>query len=692
MSADFLVEIGTEELPPKSLLTLSDALLDGIVKGLEAERLGFDSTVTYATPRRLAVLVKNLDEQAPQQEVVAWGPPTKVAFDDDGNPTKAAEAFARKNGIEVTDLKNKVDNDGKQDKLCYRQVVDGAATATVIGRIVEDALKALPVARRMRWGASRQEFVRPVHWLVMLYGDKVLDATVMGISSGRMTRGHRIHSGVETEITSAADYLNQLRKVYVVADFTERRNLIRSQVEKLATDAGGRAVIDNDLLVEVTALNEWPVALLGGFEERFLQVPPEALISSMKEHQKYFHVVDKKGQLMPLFITVANIASKDPAQVVAGNERVIRPRLADAAFFYETDKKTSLETKRDKLKKIVFQAKLGTVFAKTERVAKLAELLAPATGADPALAKRAAELSKSDLVSEMVLEFDDLQGLMGRYYALHDGESSDVAEALFEQYLPRFAGDRLPDSKTGVTLALADRIDTLVGIFGIGQVPTGSKDPFALRRASLGVLRLLVEKAIDLDLREVLQQAAAQFKSLPQADTVVEQTLAYMVDRFRAWYEEENISTEVFLSVAAKRLSNPLDIHQRIQAVHTFSQLPEATALAAANKRVSNILAKSTDELLSHVIEARLSDKAEQTLYENLNRVCENVAPLINSRKYTEAMRDMAKLQIPVDAFFDQVMVNVDDDQLRQNRLSLLASLRNLFLDIADISLLVPAK
>ncbi|UTW44652.1 glycine--tRNA ligase subunit beta [bacterium SCSIO 12696] len=691
MSADFLVEIGTEELPPKSLLQLSNGFHDGITRGLKEAQLAFESSVAYASPRRLAVLVKGLVEQAPSQEVVAWGPPAKIAFDAEGNPAKAAEAFAKKNGLEVSALQ--VENDGKQDKLCHRATQEGAKTREVIGGIIESSLKALPIAKRMRWGASRTEFVRPMHWLVLLHGDQVIDGSVMGIESGRTTRGHRIHSDGDITVNSPADYLELLRSGYVMADFNERRELIRSQVEAAAEKAGGRAVIDDDLLNEVTALNEWPTALLGRFEERFLEVPAEALISSMKEHQKYFHVVNSNGALMPLFITIANIESKDPTQVIAGNERVIRPRLADAAFFYDTDKKTSLQNRREKLQKIVFQAQLGTVFEKTERVAKLAEALAPTVGANPTEANRAAQLSKSDLVSEMVLEFSDLQGLMGRYYAQHDGEPSDVCEALFEQYLPRFAGDRLPQTQVGTTLALADRIDTLVGIFGIGMTPTGSKDPFALRRASLGVLRLLVENDIDLDLRDALTQAAQLYSGLPKADSVVEQVLTYMTDRFRAIYVDQGIAAEVFMAVVAKQLSNPLDIDQRVQAIHQFSQLEAAAALAAANKRVSNILAKlEGSDVAGEIQKGLLQEPAEQALAADLERLEPTIAPMLAERHYADAMGELAQLREGVDKFFDDVMVMADDSALRNNRLALLTKLRKLFLDIADISLLVPAK
>ena len=697
MSTDFLVEIGTEELPPKALLRLSNAFRDEILSQLKAEQLSFGEVKSFASPRRLAVTISNLEEQTPTKEVVAWGPPIKVAFDDDGKPTRAAEAFASKNGIAVNDLKNNVDNDGKQDKLCFRATEAGRNTAELIGPIVETALNALPVPKRMRWGTNREEFVRPIHWIVMLLGSSAINAKVMGITSGNTSLGHRFHSTGEITISSPADYQETLRDAYVIVDFAERRELIRGGVTKAAEKAGGLAVISDELLNEVTALNEWPVPLLGQFEDRFLAVPSEALISSMAEHQKYFHVVDQNDKLLPMFITVANIESTDPAQVVNGNERVIRPRLSDAAFFYETDLKTSLEARRESLKNIVFQAKLGSIFDKTERVAKLAAALSSATGADPVLASRAAELSKSDLVSEMVGEFDDLQGIMGRYYAINDGENTEVAEALFEQYLPRYAGDDIPATATGATLALADRLDTLVGIFGIGQAPTGSKDPFALRRSSLGALRIIVERKIDLDLHEALSLAISQHNTLSSnseaASKVSKQVLTYMVERFKSWYVDENIPSEVFLAVAEKQLSNPLNIHQRVLAVHAFNQLPEAAALAAANKRVSNILAKQQGvSIPTEVDNTLLADTAEKALAIALAELSSEIKPLQQDRDYTQMLKQLARLRQPVDSFFDDVMVMVEDDALRNNRLALLQQLRNLFLEVADISLLVPAK
>ena len=690
-SADFLVEIGTEELPPKALRLLEESFKQSIEWYLTRHELTFDSVKSFASPRRLAVLVTNLIEQGPTRQLERPGPYINIAFDREGNPGKAALGFARSNDTTIEGLGRVTDKKG--ERLCHKEEVLGAKAIKELPEAVKYALAELSIPKRMRWGASKRSFVRPLHWVVMLYGNEIIDTEVLGIKSGRTTRGHRVHCNGDITINTPADYLEQLRAGYVMADFNERRELIRSQVEAAAKGAGGHAVIDTDLLDEVTALNEWPTALPGRFEDRFLDVPAEALVSSMKEHQKYFHVVDDNGNLMPLFITVANIESKDPAQVIAGNERVIRPRLADAAFFYETDKKTSLEDRREKLQKIVFQAQLGTIFDKTERVANLAEALAPAVGAEPAHARRAAELSKSDLVTDMVLEFTDLQGYMGRDYALHDGEPEEVAEALFEQYKPRFAGESLPQTKTGTTLALADRIDTLVGIFGIGMTPTGSKDPFALRRASVGVLRLLVENNIDLDLRDVLAQAAAQYSDLPKEDSVVEQVLTYLIERFRAMYMDQGISAEVFMAVAARQLGNPLDIDQRVQAIHSFSQLDDAAALASANKRVSNILAKPDNDYVAGAVDkALLNESAEISLATTLAELESAVRPLLNIRNYTDAMKTLATMRQSVDTFFDDVMVMADDNAIRNNRIALLTQLRNLFLEIADISLLVPAK
>lgn len=692
MSADFLVEIGTEELPPKALLKLADAFRDHILNSLQNVDLEHGEAKLFAAPRRIGLLVKDVAEATRAKEIVKWGPPAKVAFDKEGNPTKAGEAFAKKNSLDVAALSSLVENDGTQDKLCHRAVEDGVATASLLTAMVNEALAALPIPKRMRWGAKRDEFVRPVHWILMLFGNDVVEGKVLSLEAGRTSRGHRFHSSGEVSISTPGAYAEALRSAYVIADFEERRELIRQGVDAAAKGTGGTAVIDPALLDEVTALNEWPVPLIGNFEARFLDVPPEALISSMKEHQKYFHVVDSDGKLMPLFITIANIESREPARVVAGNEKVIRPRLSDAAFFYETDKKKTLAERRQQLKSIVFQEQLGTVYDKTQRIARLGAYLAPFTGAAENNATRAGELCKSDLVSEMVLEFDDLQGLMGRYYAIHDGEDPDVAAALYEHYLPQFAGDRLPESTTGTAIALADRLDTLVGIFGIGQPPTGSRDPFALRRASLGILRIIVEKSLDLPLKPAIEQAISLHTGLTVTEGLSEQVLTYLFERFRAWYEDEGISAEVFMSVLAKQLDNPLDFDMRIQAVNQFNQLPEASALAAANKRVSNILAKSEDDLSGEIDQGLFEKDEETALLAAVTSLSKAVSPLFKARQYSQAMQDLAQLKEPVDAFFDEVMVMAEDVAIRSNRLKLLSELRTLFLEVADISLLVPAK
>ena len=693
MNADFLVEIGTEELPPKVLRQLCDSFSEGITSRLSAEQLQFGEVTIYGAPRRLAVLIKDLETQTPDQDVVNWGPPAKVAFDSDGNPTRAAEAFAKKNSVELSALSGLVKNDGQQDKLCVRKTAVGSPTETLLGDIINQSLAALPIPKPMRWGKSRQEFVRPVQWAVVLFDNKTISTNILGIESSNISRGHRFHSQGDILIESPASYKETLYKAFVIVDFDERRELIRDGVIAAAQSADGTAVIDEDLLDEVSALNEWPVPLMGRFEDHFLEVPAEALVSSMAQHQKYFHVVDSDSNLKPLFITVANIDSLDPQQVISGNERVIRPRLADAAFFYKTDLKSTLQARRETLKSVVFQTKLGSIYDKTERVSGLAKILADYTGASAEHAGRAGELCKSDLVSEMVGEFDDLQGVMGRYYAVNDGEDPAVAEALMEQYLPRFAGDAIPATTTGAALALADRLDTLVGIFSIGQLPSGSRDPFALRRASLGILRIIIERDIDIDLKLAITAAAQQLNISEGSDALCMQALTYTLDRFKAWYKDEGIDAEVFASVAALELSNPLDIDARVKAVNQFSNLPEAVALAAANKRVFNILAKQAADTIPAAIDSNLLvDAAEQQLAKSITKLSSTIAPLLEQRDYAGVLKNLALLREPVDKFFDDVMVMVDDPAIRDNRLALLHSLRSLFLNVADISQLVVTK
>jgi len=693
MSNDFLVEIGTEELPPTSLLKLSKSFTEQIKQGIDAEELRFTSIESFATPRRLSVLVSGLDEMTAEKELTIWGPPKKVAFDDNGVPSKAAEAFARKNGLSIDQLT--VENDGKADKLIFRSVSAGKEATALLPNIVKTALEKLPIPKRMRWGTSRIEFVRPAQWIVMMFGSNVIDCEILGIKAANITRGHRFHCDTSLDIGNAGSYPALLQESgHVIPSYDDRKAIVRESVIAEGFKLGGETVIDEDLLDEVTGLVEWPVALTGSFENRFLDVPAEALISSMKEHQKYFHIVDKNGKLMPNFITVANIRSNDPSQVISGNERVIRPRLADAAFFYETDKKTRLDTRAKKLNTIVFQNKLGTLLDKTQRVKSLAEIIGEKIGGNPTYSARAGELCKADLLSDMVLEFDKMQGIAGYYYALNDGEEVEVANAIKDHYLPKYAGDKLPESLTGCAVALADRLDTITGIFGIGQKPTGSKDPFALRRASISVLRILVEKNFSLDLLELLQLAAANYGAiLTDVETTASSSFDYMVERFRAGYIDDQISAEVFQAVSVKALSVPLDIDKRVKAVNSFNQLPEAQALAAANKRVSNILAKLDDEDLSDEInEKLLIDNAELNLFRLVQEKERQVKPLFENSEYEEALAVLANLRVSVDAFFDDVMVMVDDKAIRNNRLALLRKLRGLFLEVADISVLVQTK
>lgn len=684
---DFLVEIGTEELPPKALKSLSEAFAQGLASQLTELHLGFEDLDVFASPRRLAVRVNQLTTAQPDIDIERRGPAKQAAYDAEGKPTKALEGFLR--SCNATPEQLSVLETDKGAWVVFRSKQPGKQAAELLPEVVRKALDALPIPKRMRWGSRRTEFVRPVHWVVMLLGEQVIPCEILGISAGRQSRGHRFHANEAITIGHPDHYETLLReKGRVIVSFAERMDNIRQGVEELARSVDGTPLIDQDLLEEVAALNEWPVPLMGRFEERFLEVPAEALISTMKGNQKYFPVVDAQGRLKPYFITLANIESRDPQQVIAGNERVVRPRLADAAFFYETDKKSRLADRVEALKPIVFQNQLGSLYDKSQRVAKLAARIAEAIGGDARLAQRAGELSKTDLVTSMVSEFPELQGIMGRYYARHDDEADEVAMALFEQYLPRFAGDELPQTRTGCAVALADRIDSLVGLFGINQPPSGTKDPFALRRAALGVLRIIVERDLPLDLAELIDWAQAQYPALP-AGNVRDQVLDYVLERFRAWYEEEGIPAEIFLAVQARRPTRPVDFHLRVKAVHAFGQLPEAQALAAANKRVSNILNKEhATDLVSHVNEALLREEAERTLAEAISLKEKEVLPLFQKQDYSAGLKRLAELREPVDRFFDQVMVMAEDAAIRANRIALLSRLRELFLRVADISLL----
>ncbi|MBQ0756596.1 MAG: glycine--tRNA ligase subunit beta, partial [Amphritea sp.] len=656
---DFLFELGTEELPPKALRTLSAALESEVLAGIKdlfgkQAAYAFEGTIvnSYAAPRRLALFLGNLADEVPSSTFMMQGPPARIAYDEQGNPSKALEGFARKCGTTTDKL---VDIDGK---MSFSKVLPAKALADELPAIIESALGKLPIPKRMRWGASRTEFVRPVKWLVMLMGSQVIECEILGLTAGRNTRGHRFHHNHEIVLSQANEYLENLESVgYVMADFEERREKIRAQVEAEGQLIDGIAQIDEDLLDEVTGLNEWPVALTGRFEERFLDVPAQALITSMKEHQKYFHVTDSDGKLMPFFITIANIESTDPAQVIAGNEKVIRPRLSDAAFFFETDKKRTLESRIEDLKSIVFQKDLGTLHDKASRVAILAKHIAEKLGQDQAKAERAALLAKTDLMTDMVYEFTDLQGLMGYHYALNDGEDEAVALAQNEQYMPRFSGDELPKSEPGIAVALADRLDTLTGLFGINQPPTGSKDPFALRRASLGVLRIIVERELDLDLEDLIKVAADSHSNLPARDGLETKIVDFMLERFRAWYDDEGIAIEAYLAVHALRPTRPLEFDQRVKAVSHFRTLEEAGALAAANKRVSNILSKQDAKISDSVSQELLIEEAEKALAAAVANKSAELKPLFAAGDFKEVLESLAELRPTVDKFFDEVMV-----------------------------------
>ncbi len=683
---DLLIELGTEELPPKALKKLIKAFEASIKKGLETAGLSFTGISSFAAPRRMAVIVDGLQERQEDRLVERRGPAVASAFDDEGNPTKAVQGFARSCGVEVEELEKLETKKGAW--LVFKKLQTGSEAASLIPEILQQALNDLPIPKRMRWGTLPGEFVRPVHWLVLLFGDDVIPYDTLGVSSGRESRGHRFHHPANIRINSAQSYVAQLEtEGHVVVDMTARREAIRGQVLELATQLGGEAILNEALLDEVTGLVEWPVALSGSYDKRFLELPAEALISSMEEHQKYFAVRDKSGELLPYFITICNIESRDPAQVIAGNERVILPRLSDSAFFWETDRKRPLADRQEQLKTIVFQNKLGSVFDKSERVAMLAAVIATKIGGEALLAERAARLAKCDLVTEMVGEFPDLQGIMGRYYARLDGEHTDVAEALDEQYLPRFAGDSLPKTKTGQAVSIAEKLDTLVGLFGIGQPPTGVKDPFALRRAALGVLRIVIENELDINLLELLDTAQQGFDDSLTEENVTLDVMRYLFDRLRGYAQDKGIKSDVFEAVLAVQPTRPLDFMQRLYAVDAFRQLEQAEALAAGNKRIGNILRKNDAEGdAGQIDESLLSEEAEKALASKLSAVSDKVRPLMESADYAGVLTTLAEMRETVDGFFDAVMVMDEDLTVRQNRLAILNQTRALFLGVADIS------
>ena len=682
---DLLIEIGTEELPPTTLNKLSSAFYNGVKEGLKKADLSFSEIKKFASPRRLALVISDLEVQQKDKKVERRGPAITAAFDEEGCPSKAAEGFARSCGVEVEDLE-KLETD-KGAWLNFKTEQKGSATKDLIADIIQNSLDKLPIAKRMRWADLDAQFVRPVQWLILLFGNDVIDAEILSVKSGRETRGHRFHHPETITIPSPSEY-EMLLETHgkVIADFDRRKEAVRGQVNEIALSVNGKAMIDEDLLDEVSSMVEWPVAVMGGFEKRFLDIPQEALILTMKTNQKYFYVVDDKGALLPHFITVSNIESKDVSKIQEGNERVIRPRFADAEFFWSQDRKSKLIDQAERLATVIFQKKLGTLLDKTNRVGKIASAVADQLAGDTQLALRAAELCKCDLMTEMVGEFGSLQGTMGRYYAIHDGENKEVAASLEEYYKPKFAGDTLPQSTTSRSLAIADRLDTLVGIFAIGQTPTGDKDPFALRRAALGVLRIIIESELDLDLAHLIKIAAKQHDSSIKASDAESGVLDFMLDRLNAYYLDKGIHPDVLDAVLSTKPTKPLDINNRLLAVDTFRKGAEAESLAAANKRIGNILKKIKGQLPSKIDKKLLQEDAEQKLSDVLTTLDDKVQSLIDDTKYQEALEELSTLREPVDAFFDDVMVMADDEALKNNRIALLNKLHNLFLQIADIS------
>jgi glycyl-tRNA synthetase beta chain len=683
---NLLIEIGTEELPPKSLSKLAVAFKDNIQVGFTDNDLTFKQVNWYASPRRLAVVVEGLSEFQTDKHVEKRGPALLSAFDQNGEPTKAAQGWARSNGIEVNQA-DRLKTD-KGEWLLFKTQVKGQAISQLLAKLVEKALKTLPIPKPMRWGDKSTQFIRPVHTVTMLYGKELISGKVLDVDSARSIRGHRFHTSAPFELDCADNYLSQLEQHYVIADHSRRKTIILEQVQTLAKQENAVSDIDDDLLEEVTSLVEWPVALMANFEESFLAVPKEALIYTMKDDQKYFPLLDKNGQLKSRFIFITNIESKDPGIIISGNEKVIRPRLADAEFFFNADKKQSLASRLDSLKNILFQKQLGTLYEKSERIASMAKSIAIMLGTDQEAAYRAGLLSKTDLMTNMVMEFPDIQGVMGMHYARLDGEAELVALAQNEQYMPRFAGDNLPTSDVSVCVAIADKIDTLVGIFGIGQIPKGDKDPFALRRASIGVLRIIVDRTLPLDLIELVDASIVTFGDKINSTNLQTNVVDFILARFKAWYAEQGIAAGVIRAVAVNRPTRPADFAARVEAVKSFSTLESSEALAAANKRVANILAKnlSDEKLLFNT--ALLQEPAEIDLAKILELVEARIQPMLEQSDYTNALAVLAELRQPIDAFFENVMVMADDESVKLNRLTLLSRLRGLFLCCADISVL----
>ena len=681
-----LIELGTEELPPKILKKLALSFLEQIKIQLDSADLSYEGIKWFATPRRMAVLISALESQQADKIIEKRGPAINVAFDADGNASKAAMGWARSNGIEIEQAQRlKTD---KGEWLLYRSTQTGKSVEEIIPEMVNTAVAKLAIAKPMRWGSARTQFIRPVHTLTLLYGAKIINGKTLGVSASNKVTGHRFHHHGLVTIEHADDYISALKKAYVIADYDERRELISEQIKEVADSINGRALIDDELLDEVTGLVEWPVTLVGGFDQSFLDIPAEPLIYSMKDHQKYFPVVNKEGKLINKFIFVTNIESKDPQQIVFGNEKVIRPRLADAEFFFNTDKKQTLESRLEKLESVLFQKQLGSVKEKSERIAKLSGFIANQLNENEADAYRAGLLSKTDLLTDMVQEFPQVQGTMGKYYARNDGESEAIAQALEDQYRPRYAGDNLPDGQIGCALAIADKVDSLVGIFGINQAPKGDKDPFALRRAAIGLIRIIIEKDLNLDIEVLIHKSIEAFSDKLSNENTAVNVIDFVMGRFRAYYLEKNINIDVIQAVLAKKPTAPLDFDKRIKAVNYFRGLAEAETLAAANKRVGNILAKFDGKLYETFNDALAQEDEEKLLAQVFSNIESSISPLLANQNYQAALTELVVLKAPIDNFFDNVMVMSDDEAVKINRLTLLNQIRDSFLAIADISVL----
>lgn len=701
-----LIELGTEELPVKALPGLAQAFFDGIVAGLGKRGIAVqaDGAKPLSTPRRLAVLLPGVAEEQPEQAVETFGPYVNIALDAAGRPTKALEGFAAKAGVAWNALERA--SDAKGERFVHRSVKPGVRTAEVLPEVLAEAIAAMPIPKPMRWGDHDYGFARPVHWLVLLFGGEVVPAQLFGVVAGRDSRGHRFLHDAWVPLSAPGEYVAALEAASVLVDPDARRARIVAEVEVAARQAGGSARITGDNLEQTVALVEWPSAVLCSFEQAFLAVPQEALIETMEVNQKFFPVLDAGGRLTEHFVGIANIVSKDVEQVRKGYERVIRPRFADAKFFFDEDLKQGLEAMGEGLAGVTYQARLGSVADKVARVSSLAQAIAPQVGVDAALAKRAAELAKNDLQSRMVNEFPELQGIAGRHYAQAAGEDSEVALAIDEAYRPRFAGDDIAASGTGKVLAIAERLDTLAGGFAAGLKPTGNKDPFALRRNALGLARTIIESGFDLDLKGLLKEARSQISYLgyrnvdpgsldddaalaAHIESVrahdAEEMYDFILDRLKGYYADKGVPATHFNAVAELRPHSLYDFDRRIDAIGTFAQLPEAEALAAANKRIRNILRKAEGEVPGQVDDTLLSEPAELALAEAVAAAIDDTGAALAQRDYVSVLSGLAKLRPQVDAFFDQVLVNAEDPAVRGNRLALLKTLGERFGRVAAI-------